>query len=63
MKKEFRNWKSFKPNIHPLHCGDLNRETILDGLCQQDQQRQMPMIAAINSIKKSRNQNNLIIFY
>jgi hypothetical protein len=39
MMKECRKCKSFKPTIYPLHCGDPNRETILDGLCQKDQQR------------------------
>ncbi len=39
MKEECRNCKSFKPTIYPLHCGDPNRETIIDGICQKDQQR------------------------
>ena len=39
MKEECRNCKSFKPTIYPLHCGDPNRETIMDGICQKDQQR------------------------
>jgi hypothetical protein len=36
--KECRNCKSFKPSIHPLHRGDPNREMILEGLCQKEQQ-------------------------
>jgi hypothetical protein len=39
MKEECRNCKSFKPTVYPLHCGDPNRETIMDGICQKDQRR------------------------
>jgi len=39
MMKECKNCKSFRPTVYPLHCGDPNRETIIDGLCQKDQQR------------------------
>ncbi|MGD2094463.1 MAG: hypothetical protein PVH77_05590 [Phycisphaerales bacterium] len=39
MEKECRKCKSFEPTIYPLHCGDPNRETIMDGVCQKDQER------------------------
>ena len=30
---------SFEPTVYALRCGDPNRNPIMDGLCQQDQQR------------------------
>jgi len=38
-KEECRNCESFKSTVYPLHCDDPNRETIMDGICQKDQQR------------------------
>ncbi|MGD8787197.1 MAG: hypothetical protein PVJ60_07220 [Phycisphaerales bacterium] len=39
MEEECRKCKSFEPTIYPSRCGDPNKETIMDGVCQKDQQR------------------------
>jgi hypothetical protein len=39
MLKEHRICKSFEPIIYPLRCGDPNRNSIIDGLCLQDNDR------------------------
>ncbi len=56
--KECKNCKSSKPIIYPLHCGDPNREIIIDGLCQQDQQRHDADDCYDKFEEKDQNSNN-----